>query len=215
MSTQNLTTATTPKEEIKVALPADFSRKPTDATCWVKAYFSINPQIYHNDKIKIATILNKMSLGKGIPFSEIWYDKMENAAIKLADKDLTHFIDDFEKKFCPFDIREKACWDISKLYQKSRKDKDGTPNDGFHNYITAFQNLATKAKFEDKLTASIHFSAGLDWQISTMILFMATLPNNIEGWIKKVKPFHDLRIDNLRARNCFFTFHPNLNSSSS
>ena len=84
----------------------------------MKAYFSINCQIYNSNEIKIMTILSKMSNRRGVPFLEIWYDKMENTSIK--------------------------------------------------------------AKFKDKLTASTHFLAGLDQQISTMILFMVTPPNIIE-----------------------------------
>ena len=151
----------------------------------MKAYFSINSKIYANDEIKITLILSKMGTRKEIPFSEIWYDKMANISIKAEDKTLTHFIDDYEKNFCPFDIREKAHRNISRLYQKPGKDKDGIPNDSFQNYIHEFQNLATKAKFEDKLTACTHFSTGLDWQISTIILSMATLPDTLKsGWTK-------------------------------
>ena len=56
------------------------------------------------------------------------------------------------EKLFPFNTRAKACRDISQLYQKSGKDEDGIFNGGFHDYITKFQNLATKAKFKDKLT---------------------------------------------------------------
>ena len=102
MLIQNPTATTAPKGEIKAALLADFLGKPLNASQWIKAmkaYFSINPQIYHDDEIKTTIILSKLSIRKGIPFSEIWYDKMENAVIKQADKDLTHFIKDFEKNF--------------------------------------------------------------------------------------------------------------------
>lgn len=124
-------------------------------------------------------------------------------------------MDDYEKNFCPFNIREKAHKDISRLYQKPGRDKDGTSNDGFQDYINEFQNLATKAKFKDKLTACSHFSAGLDQQISTMILSMATPPDTLDEWLDKAKLFHGhkLRIDDLRSGNCSYPFHPHQNSS--
>ena len=70
--------------KFKAALPADFSGDPADSICWIKAtraYFAINSKLYSTDKIKVMTTLNKMSKGRGINFSEMWYDRMSNAAI--------------------------------------------------------------------------------------------------------------------------------------
>ena len=128
----------------------------------MNAYFSINPSIYKNNELQIALILSKMDMGKGVTFSETWYDKMVNPSIKIEEKTLVKFLDDHDKNFCPFDIKEKAHRDISKLYQKPGKDKDGTPTNSFQDYINNFQNLANRAKFKDKLTACTLFSAGLD-----------------------------------------------------
>ena len=49
------------------------------------------------------------------------------------------------------------------------------------------------------------FSAGLDHQLSTMILSMASPPDDLPGWIEKVQLFHSqkLRIDELRRSMCY------------
>ena len=68
MSTQAPTATPTSTTEIKTALPAPSSAKPSEATQWLKAmkaYFSINPGVYPSDEIKIALILSKMGTGKG------------------------------------------------------------------------------------------------------------------------------------------------------
>ena len=75
----------------------------------MNAYFSINPAIYKNDEIKITLILSKMGTGKGVTFSETWYDKMANATVKTKEKTLAKFMDDYDKNFCPFDVKERAC----------------------------------------------------------------------------------------------------------
>ena len=157
-----------------------------------------------------------MGMGKGVAFSETWYDKMVNATIKPDKKTLAKFMDNYDKNFCPFNIKKRAHQNISKLYQKPGKDEDGTPNDSFQDYINEFQNLATKAKFKDKLMACTLFSASLDQQISTMILSMAALPDTLEEWLDKAKSFHShkLRIDDLRSGNCSYTFCPHQTSSS-
>ena len=142
-----------------------FSGKPSEASRWLKAmntYFSINSKVYSLDELKIALILSKMDTGKGVAFSEKWYDKMANTAIKAKDKTLAEFTKDYNLNFNPFDTKIKARRDLSKLIQKLGKDEDGTPNDGFQEYVNEFENLATKAQFEDKLTTVTQFSAGLD-----------------------------------------------------
>ena len=60
----------------------------------MKAY-SINPGIYSSDEIKIALILSKMGTGKGISFSEKWYDKMANTGIKAEEKTFEKFMADY------------------------------------------------------------------------------------------------------------------------
>ena len=213
MSTQPMTGTSTSMGEIKTALPALFSAKPSEASQWLKAmkaYFSINPGIYSSNKIKIALILSKMGTGKGISFSEKWYDKMANTAVKPKEKTFEKFVVDYNQNFNPFNTKVKVHCDISRLLQKLGKDEDGTPNDGFQEYINKFENLATKAQFEDKLTAITHFSTGLNRQISTMILSMTSPPDTLKEWIEKAKLFqgHKLCIEELRREGCYNNFQP-------
>ena len=189
--------------EIKTALPAPFSGKTSEVSRWLKAmdtYFLINPTIYSSDELKLALILSKMGTEKGITFLEKWYDKLQNSMLKPEDKTLAKFVEDYNENFNPLDAKIRARRDLAKLIQKPGKDKDGTPNDGFQEFINEFENLSTKAKFEDKLTAVTQFSTDLDQQISTMILFMQNPPNTLEEWIAKAKTFHNqkLCIDKLR-----------------
>ena len=137
----------------------------------MKAYFSINPGIYSSDEIKIALILSKMGTRKGVSFSKKWYNKMANTTVKSEEKTFEKFVTDYDQNFNPFDTKVKAHRNISRLFQILGKDEDGTPNDGFQEYINKFENLATKAQFKDKLTAVTHFLTGLNKQIFTMILF--------------------------------------------
>ena len=71
----------------------------------MNAYFSINPKVYHSDELKIALILSKMDTGKGVAFSEKWYDKMANATIKPKEKTLIEFTKDYDQNFNPFDSK--------------------------------------------------------------------------------------------------------------
>ena len=210
MSTQTPST-TAHVSEIKTALPALFSGKILEVSRWLKAmdtYFLINPGIYSSDELKLALILSKMGTGKGIAFSEKWYDKLQNTALKPEDKTLAKFVEDYNENFNPLDAKVRARRDLSKLIQKPGKDEDGTPNDGFQEFINEFENLSTKAQFEDKLTAVTQFSTGLDRQISTMILSMQDPPDTLEGWIAKAKTFHNqkLRIDELRRGTKYSNF---------
>ena len=171
----------------------------------MNAYFSINPKIYHSNELKIALILSKMDVGKGVAFSEKWYNKMANTSVKPEEKTLEEFTKDYDQNFNPFNTKLKARQDLSKLVQRPGKDEDRTPNDGFQEYINKFENLATKAQFLDKLTAITQFSAGLDWQLFTMILSMVSPPDDLPGWIEKVQLFHGqkLHIDELRRSTCY------------
>ena len=107
-----------------------------------------------------------MGTGKGVVFSEKWYNKMSNAAIKAEEKTLVKFTEDYNQNFNPFNTKIKARQDLSKLYQKPGKDEDGTPNNAFQEYINEFENLANKAQFKDKLTVTISFLTHVFFLIS-------------------------------------------------
>ena len=191
--------------EFKAALPADFSGDPTDSIHWIKAmraYFAINSKLYSTDEIKVMTTLNKMSKGRGINFSEMWYNRMSNATIDAKEKTFNKFAENFETTFYPFDIKATARSNLAKLAQKTFWEEDGTFNDGFQKFITNFQNLAAKAGISDKTTLIVHFSLGIDQQIATMILSMSTIPTTLHEWIEKAKTFHaqKMRIAAIRGR---------------
>ena len=179
--------------ELKVALPADFSGKSSDASQWIKAmkaYFVLNATLYTSDNNKVMTTLNKMSEGQGASFAEMWYDKMVDTSIPNNQKTFKKFAENFETTFYPFDTRATARMDLSKLIQKTICHPNGTTDNGFQQYITNFQNLASKAGITDDITLINQFSLGVDQQIATMILSMSTIPTTINKWIKKAKTFH-------------------------
>ena len=179
--------------EFKVALPADFSGDPADSICWIKAmraYFAINSKLYSTDKIKVMTTLNKMSKGRGIDFSEMWYDRMSNTTIDAKEKTFNKFAENFETTFYPFDIKATTHSNLAELAQKTFQEEDRTFNDSFQKFITDFQNLAAEAGISDETTLIDHFSLGINQQIATMILSMSTIPATLNKWIEKAKTFH-------------------------
>ena len=90
----------------------------------MRAYFTINSKLYSTDKIKIMTTLNKMSKGRGIDFSEMWYDRMSNATIDTKEKTFNKFAKNFETTFYPFDIKATAHSNLAKLAQKTFREED-------------------------------------------------------------------------------------------
>ena len=108
--------------KFKAALPTDFSGDPADSIRWIKAiraYFTINSKLYSTDEIKIMTTLNKMSKGRGIDFSEMWYDRMSNTTIDAKEKTFNKFTENFETTFYPFNIKATTCSNLTKLAQKT------------------------------------------------------------------------------------------------
>ena len=179
--------------ELKAALPSDFSGKNDDATQWIKAikaYFTLNATLYSSDTAKIMTTLNKMSRGRGAPYAETWYDRMANNTVPNAEKTFDKFIEDFESTFYPFDTKITAHNQLHALRQRSFKEKDGSTNNGFQQYITDFQNLSMKAGTKDKFNLISQFSLRLDQKLSEMILSMSSVPTTIKGWVDQSKIFH-------------------------
>ena len=174
--------------ELKAALPADFSGEPANAVQWIKAmkaYFSINSSIYTSDTDKVMTTLNKMSKGRRVSVSEMWYDRMADTAIANTEKTFDKFASNFESTFFPYDTKATARFELTKLAQKSFKRPDGIMDDGFQKYITDFQNLASKAGISDDVTLIDQFSLGLDQQLATMILLMSLIPITVQNGLNK------------------------------
>ena len=79
---------TTRPLELKAGLPQDFSGNSEDSNRWMlffQAYFEMNSSVY-NDKAKLLTALNKMSKGRGKPFAEGWFYKLNDATIPDSEK---------------------------------------------------------------------------------------------------------------------------------
>ena len=181
------------KTELKVALPADFSGKSSDASQWIKAmkaYFALNSTLYSSNEDKVTTTLNKMSEGRGANFAEMWYDKLADPSIPAADKTFNKFAENFETTFYPFDTRATTCLELSKLVQKSTRTSDGITDDGFQKYITDFLNITSKAGITNDITLIDQFSLGLDQCLTIMILSMTPIPTTIKDWIDHAKTFH-------------------------
>ena len=156
----------------------------------MKAYFILNVTLYSSDATKIMTTLNKMSRGRGAPYAETWYDRMADNTIPNAKKTFNKFIMDFESTFYPFDTKIIAHNQLHVLRQQSFKEKDGSTNDGFQQYITNFQNLSMKAETKEEFNLISQFSLGLDQQLSEMILSMSSIPTTIKRWVNQSKIFH-------------------------
>jgi hypothetical protein len=181
------------KVELKAALPADFSGEPAEAMHWIKAikaYYALNTTIYSSDDAQIMTTLNKMSKGRGVSFSKMWYDRMANTNIASSKKTFAKFQENFESTFFPFDTQATSQYELSKLAQNSFKHPDGIYDDGFQKYITDFQNLALKAQISDERILCDQFSVGLDSQITAMILSMSSPPITMTKWVEQAKMFH-------------------------
>ena len=84
----NITEMTSQSSELKVGLPEDFSGNSKDPNRWMlslQAYFEMNSSVYNN-KAKLLTALNKMSKGRGKPFLEGWFYKLNDATIPDSEK---------------------------------------------------------------------------------------------------------------------------------
>jgi hypothetical protein len=181
------------KVELKAALPADFSGEPADAMRWIKAikaYFVLNSTIYSTDDAQVLTALNKMGKGRGVSYSEMWYDRMADSNVPPSEKTFAKFQENFESTFFPFDTQATSRYELSKLAQNSFRRPDGIYDDGFQKYITDFQNLSSKAQISDERTLCDQFSVGLDSQLTTMILSMSSPPTTLTKWVEQAKTFH-------------------------
>ena len=160
----------------------------------MRAYFAINSKLYSTDEIKIMTTLNKMSKGRGINFSEMWYNKILNTTINAKEKTFDKFAENFETTFYPFDIKATAHSNLTKLIQRTFQEEDGTFNNRFQKFITNFQNLAAKARISNETTLIDHFFLRIDQQIATMIPLMSIISTMLKEWIEKAKTFHVQKI---------------------
>ncbi|KAF8546416.1 hypothetical protein OG21DRAFT_1491236 [Imleria badia] len=102
--------SSTPTTEIKIILPTDFSGEPSESmNQGHEGLFAINDRLYTSNEVQVMTTLNKMGKGRGVAFSEKWYDKMANNDVDVTEKTFEKFSANFKTIFCPFDIKATAC----------------------------------------------------------------------------------------------------------
>ena len=87
----------------------------------MKAYFAINPTTYATDDVKTITMPNKMSKGWGDYFSETWYDKVADPAIKAANKTFDKIAEAFTSMFYPYNHVETVKDKLNLLWQIKTK----------------------------------------------------------------------------------------------
>ena len=141
-----------------------------------------------------------MRKGQGVPFFKMWYDKLANTTIAATEKTFEKFTENFNSTFFPFDTKATTCFELTKLAQKSFKCPDGITDDGFQKYITDFQNLSARAGITNEVILIDQFLLGLDQQLATMILSMATIPTTIATWIEQAKTFHTQKMCTLALK---------------
>ena len=92
--------------ELKAGLSEDFSGNSEDSNRWMlslQAYFEMNSSIYNN-KAKLLMALNKMSKGRGKPFSKGWFYKFNNATISNNETTWEKMVATFKTIFYSFNI---------------------------------------------------------------------------------------------------------------
>ena len=93
----------------KAGLPEDFFGKNDDATRWLlamKAYFTMNCEVYKDDSTTMLVFLNKLSKGRGGTFTEGWYLNLANLAIPESEKTFKKLCKAFEEAFVLKDIKD-------------------------------------------------------------------------------------------------------------
>ena len=167
--------------ELKARLSKDFSGNSEDLNRWMlslQVYFEMNSSVY-NDKAKLLTALNKMSKGRGKPFLEGWFYKLNNTTILDNEKTWEKLIASFKTTFYPFDIQNKARRTMNHLVQNLRDHEEG-----FQKYIADFQLAAAQTGIKDKETLSEAFTIRLDPSLEQMVLLVKDIPTMLNEWIK-------------------------------
>ena len=143
----NMTEMMSCPSELKAGLPEDFSGNSEDSNRWMlslQAYFEMNSSVYNN-KAKLLMALNKMSKGRGKPFLEEWFYKLNDATIPDSEKTWDKMVASFKMTFNSFDIQNKARKTMNRLVQNLRDHKKG-----FQKYVIDFQLAAAQTGIKDK-----------------------------------------------------------------
>ena len=144
----------------------------------------MNSSVY-NDKAKLLTALNKMSKGKGKPFLQGWFYKLNDTTIPNDEKTWDKMVASFETTFYPFNIQNKARRTMNCLVQNLRDHKEE-----FQKYITDFQLAAAQTGIKDEETLIEAFATRLDPSLGQMVLLIKDIPTMLNEWIKQASKFH-------------------------
>ena len=177
----NTTKMTSHLSELKAGLPEDFSGNSKDLNRWMlflQAYFKMNSSVY-NDKAKLLTALNKMSKGRGKPFSEGWFYKLNDAIIPDSERTWNKMVARFKTTFYPFNIQNKARRTMNHLVQNLRDHKEG-----FQKYVADFQLMAVQTGIKDEETLIEAFATRLDPSLGQMVLSIKDIPTTLNEWIR-------------------------------
>ena len=150
----------------------------------LQAYFKMNSSIY-NDKAKLLTALNKMSKGRGKPFSEGWFYKLNDATIPDSKKTWDKMVASFKTTFYPFHIQNKAKRTMNHLVQNLRDHEEG-----FQKYVVDFQLAAAQIGIKDEETLIKAFATRLDPSLGQMVLSVKNIPTMLNEWIRQASKFH-------------------------
>ena len=178
---------TTRPLELKAGLPEDFSGNSEDSNRWMlslQAYFEMNSSVYNN-KAKLLTALNKMSKGRGKPFSEGWFYKLNNTTIPDSKKTWDKMVASFKTTFYPFDIQNKARRTMNHLVQNLRDHEER-----FQKYVADFQLAVAQTGIKDEETLIKAFATRLDPSLGQMVLSVKDIPTMLNKWIRQASKFH-------------------------
>ena len=183
----NTTKMTSRPSELKAGLSEDFSRNSKDSNRWMlslQAYFEMNFSVYKN-KAKLLMALNKMSKGRGKPFLEGWFYKLNDATIPDSKKTWDKMVASLKITFYPFDIQNKARRTMNHLVQNLRDHKEG-----FQKYIMDFQLATVQTGIKDEETLIKAFATRLDPSLGQMVLSVKDIPTTLNEWIRQANKFH-------------------------
>ena len=183
----NMIDMTSYPSELKAGLPKDFSRNSEDLNRWMlslQAYFKMNCSVYNN-KAKLLTALSKMSKGRGKPFLEGWFYKLNDATIPDNEKTWDKMVASFKMTFYPFDIRNGVRRTMNHLVQNLRDHKEG-----FQKYVVDFQLAIAQMGIKDEETLIKAFATRLDPSLGQMVLLIKDITTALNEWIRQVSKFH-------------------------
>ena len=129
--------------------------------------------------------LNEMSKGRGKPFLEGWFYKLNDAIIPNDEKTWDKMVASFKTTFYSFNIQNKARRTMNHLAQNLKDHKEG-----FQKYIADFQLAAAQTEIKDEETLIEAFTTRLDPSLEQMVLSVKDIPTMLNEWIKQASKFH-------------------------